>query len=662
MTDKNFKIIAIRPLAGCNRKHLKILRPGIIYQFYNNYRFIKATPSNNNSKVIKIEVNKEPVPTLYNIKRNHGDDLKVNISAIVGKNGSGKSSLIELLYVFLYNVSLKTGVLPEKEENEKGNRRKVGRINLEVFYTVDGNIIKSISCSNEKYKITTFNHSKKDEISNDISYDDLKNLFYTISVNYSHHALNSSDLGKWLANVFHKNDSYQTPIVINPFRDEGNIDINNEDELVKSRILSNILFNERVKDKKGYVELLPDKVVHSLKFKLDVRKGLIDTGNIKHDKLLKDAAPIIVQNVFNVFKIAHLVESNPKEKYLQVAYNYIVRKIYSIQKKYTTFKRKQFQFIVSDSSTSYKIDFKKLDNLIIEILSNKSHISFKFKQALNFIVNAKRGIIASGKYITISDLRNYVNERRNQDPIINFIPPSFFKFDIKFTKGRNYDTLSSGEKQRVFSTATILYHLYNLNSVEINANLTKYSCINIIFDEIELYYHPEWQRQFVSNILDSVKIIDIPDIKSLNMIFVTHSPFVLSDIPSNNILYLNQDGTPAQSDRIERTFGANIHNLLEDSFFHNEGTVGSFAKNKIIRTLNWLKIQANKFKKIKFFDDVDLNIKYDKFEDNKEYHKAIIELIDEPVVRYQLKKMYIEFVDDNDYINQEIERIKTRLK
>lgn len=656
MEVKDFKIIAIRPLAGCNKKHLKILHAGTVYRFYNNYKFIKANEANPNSKVTKIEVDKVILPDLYNIKREYGDDLSVNISAIVGKNGSGKSSLIELLYGFLYNISLKTGVLPLKEENERTIRRKISKINIEIYYSTDGVIIKSLSCNNDTYQIRTFNAPEKVKDSKDIVYEDLKKLFYTISVNYSHYALNSTELGKWLDNVFHKNDSYQTPIVINPFRDEGNIDINNEDELVKSRILSNILFNEKAKDKNGFVQILPDKVVRSLKFKLDSRKGVIDTGNKKHDNLLKEATPDIVQKTFDIFNVAHLLEINPEKKYLEVAYNYIVRKIYSIQKKYTTFKKREFEFIVSDSSNTYKIDYKRLEKLIGEILRNKSHISFKFKQALNFIVNAKRDIISSGNYITIEDLRDYVNERRNLEEVINFVPPSFFKFDIKFTKGRNYSSLSSGEKQRVFSTATILYHLYNLNSVESTVGLTKYTSINIIFDEIELYFHPEWQRQFVSNILDSVRIIDIPDIKSLNMIFVTHSPFVLSDIPSNNILYLNQDGTP-DTVRIERTFGANIHNLLEDSFFHNEGTVGSFAKNKIIRTLNWLKIQGNKFMKKKFFDDVDLNITYGEFENKKEYHKSIIELIDEPVVKYQLKKMYMEFVDDNEYINQEIEKI-----
>lgn len=83
MEIKDFKIIAIRPLAGCNKKHLKILHPGTVYRFYNNYKFTKANETNTNSKVTKIEVDKVLLPDLYNIKREYGDDLNVNISAIL---------------------------------------------------------------------------------------------------------------------------------------------------------------------------------------------------------------------------------------------------------------------------------------------------------------------------------------------------------------------------------------------------------------------------------------------------------------------------------------------------------------------------------------------------------------------------------------------------
>jgi hypothetical protein len=39
----------------------------------------------------------------------------------------------------------------------------------------------------------------------------------------------------WLHGIFHKNDGYQTPIVITPFRDNGNIDINKENHLALER-------------------------------------------------------------------------------------------------------------------------------------------------------------------------------------------------------------------------------------------------------------------------------------------------------------------------------------------------------------------------------------------------------------------------------------------
>jgi predicted ATP-binding protein involved in virulence len=581
----DFKIIAIRPLEGCNRKHLKILNAGTVYQFYNNYKFKREHVDNHHSTINEIAVDKDILPGIYNIKRDYGDDLNVNISAIVGKNGCGKSSLIELLYVFLYNISLYTGVLSKRDENGKAIRNKVKDINIEVYFTSEFGFIKCLRCNGEDYQIRIFNSENKFVKSNELKHDDLKELFYTISINYSHHALNSNLVGEWIENVFHKNDSYQTPIVINPFRDEGKIDINNEDDLVKSRILANLIFSHKGRDENGLVQLLPDKFIKSLKFSLDISKGNISTGDKKLDNLLKDKTHEIVQIIFNVFNIKSRVESETDDKYLQVAYKYIVGKLYSIHKKYKTFNMSEFEYVYLNPDNSYSINIQKLEALIIEIINNQSHITFKIKQALNFIVNYKREIITSGKYISISDLDDYVNNRRNDDMVIDYVPPSFFKFDIKFNKGRNYSSLSSGEKQRIYSTATMLYHLYNLNSVKGDSSgLTKYTSVNIIFDEVELYYHPEWQRQFVTTILESIQLIHIPFINSLNLIFITHSPFILSDIPSNNILYLKDNGIPESEERYEKTFGANIHEILGSSFFLNQSFIGEFAL-KIIQKL-----------------------------------------------------------------------------
>lgn len=57
-------------------------------------------------------------------------------------------------------------------------------------------------------------------------------FFYTFVSNYSMYAYNREDysdefdadgIGCWLQGIFHKNDGYQTPIVLTPFREKGNI-------------------------------------------------------------------------------------------------------------------------------------------------------------------------------------------------------------------------------------------------------------------------------------------------------------------------------------------------------------------------------------------------------------------------------------------------------
>ena len=71
--------------------------------------------------------------------------------------------------------------------------------------------------------------------------------------NYSLYAYNSLDIPNeweskdnnqkdeeycWLHRVFHKNDGYQTPLSLHPYRSYGNIDMNREKFLSMQRLLS----------------------------------------------------------------------------------------------------------------------------------------------------------------------------------------------------------------------------------------------------------------------------------------------------------------------------------------------------------------------------------------------------------------------------------------
>jgi hypothetical protein len=83
-----------------------------------------------------------------------------------------------------------------------------------------------------------------------------EDFFYTLVNNYSHYAYNLTDFVDeknygaggnseeekyWLYRIFHKNDGYQSPISLHPYRKWGNIDINREKDLSDQRLLSLIM-------------------------------------------------------------------------------------------------------------------------------------------------------------------------------------------------------------------------------------------------------------------------------------------------------------------------------------------------------------------------------------------------------------------------------------
>ncbi|NJM80826.1 MAG: hypothetical protein HC854_16660 [Flavobacterium sp.] len=117
----SFKLLAIRPLDGCNPKFLKNLEENRIYQFYNDYEFfIGDTKITHEKDVIKGDITKIEYNPKNEVPPNFFDqgNTKINISAIVGKNGSGKSSLVELMYVAFYNLAVTEGIINKKQQKK----------------------------------------------------------------------------------------------------------------------------------------------------------------------------------------------------------------------------------------------------------------------------------------------------------------------------------------------------------------------------------------------------------------------------------------------------------------------------------------------------------------------------------------------------------------
>lgn len=209
--------------------------------------------------------------------------------------------------------------------------------------------------------------------------------------------------------------------------------------------------------------------------------------------------------------------------------------------------------------------------------------------------------------------------------------------NIESSKTKNSSTialknLSSGEKQEIYSRYSIVKELKDIN------NKNKYSYVNIVLDEIELYFHPELQRTYINNLLSAIKKLDLNI--DINIIFITHSPFILSDIPKNRILFLGEKG-----EKITRTFGANIHELLLNGFFM-DSSMGEFARNKIQEIVGFSKGIKEYEKKKKEFYFVADNI-------GDDYIRSVI--------KNHLLDMESKFKSD-DYIKGKIKNLEKEIE
>lgn len=51
--------------------------------------------------------------------------------------------------------------------------------------------------------------------------------------------------------------------------------------------------------------------------------------------------------------------------------------------------------------------------------------------------------------------------------------------------------------QRLNSVGSFIYHIRNLDNEQKDDLLIDYSNITVIFEEVELYFHPEYQKSYL---------------------------------------------------------------------------------------------------------------------------------------------------------------------
>jgi len=123
----------------------------------------------------------------------------------------------------------------------------------------------------------------------------------------------------------------------------------------------------------------------------------------------------------------------------------------------------------------------------------------------------------------------------------------------------------------------------------------------LLIDEGELYLHPEWQRTFFSDLHKYLPLFFKE--KKIQLFLTSHSPFIVSDLPKDNIILLNKDENGycdvVDKHKFGETFGANIHMLFAESFFLKETFIGKFAENKILELIKKIKSKSESYETLK---------------------------------------------------------------
>ena len=165
--------------------------------------------------------------------------------------------------------------------------------------------------------------------------------------------------------------------------------------------------------------------------------------------------------------------------------------------------------------------------------------------------------------------------------------------------------------------------------------------IILLVDELETGMHLEWSRKLIKILIDNLSEIlkDEGKGREIQLIFTTHSPYMLSDIKPGNVIMIekNQETGYSEGKVLQNTFAKNIQEIMKENLIDN--IYGDFALAKINSMIERLNGEEEQ-------------------EGNEEELLKEIHLISEPILRNKLLEMYDKKYNTSEFsIEKQLQKL-----
>jgi len=527
------------------------------------------------------------------VKKNTDNDMSgfwgkkiENITLLIGKNGVGKTSILDLI-----GSNDKT----RKYNFEKGKYFLIYHL-YDDYYYYQGTMSKEINNlkNNTRNRESFYFESVAD------------NKFFTsslpqsqeLNIYYSRNKIKYPWVGEkkiykgntnQLLNYFDMNTNIED--ALNAYSKFNLFDNTNRAVRIEQRL--SYLNNPR------YLSFLYEMEPKYLDLEGGNNLFLNEEGKKLNNEIFKNYNRSTQDKMFN--------KADLKKEYfiLRILEKIYLEKISKFLSKESIYKYKKYKFYEyndsrSDTNINNEQEFKYI--LLKEILT-LSHKELR-------VINGEKSSITQVLETRISLLKEVLNylfkhfdANKYGIKIINInsllenlyaIPLSYFKdkniielpsLDESFAKSvsyfkENFDDIFYS-KFTNFSDGEFIY-------LNLFSNIYKYvehskdeDCI-LLLDEPDINLHPEWSRKLI---YDFIRLVEEHKKEGkVQMIITSHSPFIVTDFPKENIfafkLYCENNTTNYHIENPGFGFAANIYDLISDTFFM-QASIGEFALNKI---------------------------------------------------------------------------------